>query len=379
MPAPDVDLIRSAADLDRSAASWGAVPWAREEAEREFLLARMQARGAGLVGAITRDGTAGVAALSSTRRFPAAVGYRTVYAPRVRVLQVVDGGIVAQDEAGASAVVAAVAEPLARGEVDVLTVPYLRLASPLTEALDRVGSALEREPSAVGLRRRLVVPATFDEFLASRSRKIRFGIRYDAKKLLDAHGDELSVSVYERPAELDRLVADLEEVAATTYHRALGGGFSDTPEQRAVAQVGLEHGWARAYVLRVGERPVAYWLCSLYRRTVLLRRTGFVPAFAPLRVGVYLLMRLIEDACGDERVDVVDFGQGDATYKRHFSSESWEERALTVFAPTLRGRRIALTRAGILRSAAGARKLLDRAQLTDKVRSTWRRRLRDSS
>jgi hypothetical protein len=220
-----------------------------------------------------------------------------------------------------------------------------------------------------------VLPATFDEFLASRRRKIRFGIRYDAKKLLEAHGDDLSVAVLSSPDDLDRLVADLEAVAATAYQRALGAGFADTEEQRAVARVGLERGWARAWVLYHRATPIAYWLCSLYRRTLLLRRTGFTPSYAPLRVGIYLLMRVIEDACADGEIDVVDFGQGDASYKRHFSNECYDEAALTIFAPTFRGRRTRIVRGTITGGVAVARRALDRAELTDRIRSTWRRRL----
>ena len=87
-------------------------------------------------------------------------------------------------------------------------------------------------------------------------------------------------------------------------------------------------------------------------------------------------MRVIENACDDPALRVLDFGPGRSAYKRHFSSEGYEERNLTVFAPTSRARRINATRTAVLGPAWIARKALDRTGLTDRVKAAWRARLR---
>ena len=150
------------------------------------------------------------------------------------------------------------------------------------------------------------------------------------------------------PSGLDRLVRDADRVARSTYQRALGAGFADTPEQRTLAAVGLEHGWLRGYLLYLDAEPIAYWLCSVYGGTILIRTAGYDNAYAEQRVGIYLLMRVVEDACADPALRVLDFGPGDAAYKQQFSNEQWQERNLVVFAPSFRGRRINLTRTGIV-------------------------------
>ncbi len=81
---------------------------------------------------------------------------------------------------------------------------------------------------------------------------------------------------------------------------------------------------------------------------MLLRTGGFDDAYAEHRVGIYLLMRVIEDACADPSSIVLDFGPGDAAYKEQYSNESREERNVVVFAPTFRARRINATRTAIL-------------------------------
>jgi CelD/BcsL family acetyltransferase involved in cellulose biosynthesis len=95
-------------------------------------------------------------------------------------------------------------------------------------------------------------------------------------------------------------------------------------------------------------------------------------------VGVYLLMRVIEDACADPTLHVLDFGPGEAAYKQQFSSESWEERNLAIFAPTFRARRINATRSAVLGAVRLVRVVLDSAELTERLRAGWRRRLRSA-
>jgi CelD/BcsL family acetyltransferase involved in cellulose biosynthesis len=293
------------------------------------------------------------------------------------MLQIVPGGVVADEAAAIPSLVGAIRSILASGEADALALPALPVDSEVIAAFAALPGPLERQRFVPAwTRRRLELPASFEEFLRSRSRKIRAGIRYDTKKLLEALGDELSVRVVSDSSSFDEVVSDLDRVAASTYQRALGAGFADTEERRALLRVSLEHGWARVYVLDRGDEPIAYWICSVHRDRITLASTGYLPEYAPYRVGIYLLMRVIENACEDPVLRVLDFGPGRSAYKRHFSSEGYEERNLTVFAPTLRARRINVTRTAVLGPAWLARKALDRTGLTDKLKTAWRARLR---
>ena len=110
-----------------------------------------------------------------------------------------------------------------------------------------------------------------------------------------------------------------------------------------------------------------------------LKTTGFDRAYARNRVGVYLLMRVIEDLCPDASVDVLDFGPGDAEYKRLFTNDGVRERNLVIFAPNLRARRINTIRTAILGSARLAHRVGDATNLTARVKAHWRGRLREAS
>ena len=377
-------VARNVVEVEQLAPLWERVAWGGEQAELPYYTETLRRRDGAepLAILVAREGVPVAAGASRVERrtLDARLGYLRLAAPRARVAQFVPGGVVAADADARDALVAALRSTLADGTVDALAFPALPVQSDLYRALARLGGPLERQRFVPSWsRRRLLLPPDFESFLASRSRKIRAGIRYDAKKLESALGDALRVEVHRDASEHARIVRDLDTVATATYQRALGAGFAATEERVELLGVALRHGWARAYLLYRGELPIAYWLCPVHGDTVTLAQTGYLPDWAGIRPGIYLLMRVIEDACADPALRYLDFGPGRSSYKRHFSSEAYEERNVLVFAPTLRARRINATRTLVLGTGMGARRALDALQLTDRVKSVWRRRLRSAA
>jgi CelD/BcsL family acetyltransferase involved in cellulose biosynthesis len=370
-------IVRGREGLAEAEELWRRVAWAGEQAEYEhFTAALADAEPLALFVLDGGEPAAAAAGRLRPRRLDTAIGYVRLFAPTVRALELVAGGVVARDDEAARALAGEAWSALRGSAADALLVPALPVDSPAFRALVALGGPLERQRFIpTWTRRTLVLPETFDAFLASRSRKTRSGIRYDAKKLEYALGD-VGVAVHRDASQLDRLVADLESVARSTYQRALGAGFADTPEQRELLRVDLEHGWARVYVLSHAGRAIAYWLCSTHRRTITTRSTGYRADYARHRPGIYLLMRVIADACEDPSLDVLDFGPGRSDYKRHFSSDGYDERNIVVYAPHLRPRAINVARTAALGAGAGARRALDATGLTVRLKTAWRARLR---
>ena len=377
-----VEVARTFEELDRLRPVWDELPWEREEAAHDYYVARLRSRPEvqGPFAVLVHDeagAIGGIAGRLEERRLKTAVGYKVIYAPRVRLIHVVDGGIAIGNPAALRPLLDALEGALARGEADAVAFPPLELGSELLAAVSALGDPSRRQPLiAPWTRRRLVLPETFEEFVSSRSANTRWRIRRDAKRMAATFGDRLTVEIIRDGSGVERLVGDSDRVARSTYQRALGAGFSDTPEQRALATVGLEHGWVRGYLLYLDGDPIAYWLCSTFGGTILIRTAGFDNAYAEHRPGIHLLMRVIEDACADPALRTLDFGPGDAAYKQQFSNETRVERNVVLFAPTFRGRRINATRTAILAPAHLARRALDATQLTDRLKARWRSRLR---
>lgn len=303
-------------------------------------------------------------------------GYREVYRPRVRALTLVPGGVVAPDPSAERELARSLLESLGKQEADVLVFPSLRHGSELFATVYAGVGAFRRSHFAeIRTHRRLTLPAGFEEFFASRTKKVRSGVRYDRKRLEQRLGSRLRLERLDAPGDLDRIFRDLVRVAELTYQSGLGAGFADTPERRRLTELSLERGWFRAWVLYDEQTPIAFWQGNVYRRVYHSGTTGYDPAYRKDRVGIYLLMRVIEDLCGEPDVDIFDFGFGDAEYKRHFSDEAWEETDLIVFGPTPRALLINATRTAVMGSAKGLRRGLERAGIADRVKRTWRRRL----
>ena len=104
------------------------------------------------------------------------------------------------------------------------------------------------------------------------------------------------------------------------------------------ATVAAEHGWFRAHMLYLDGAPIAFCGGEGFRRALPLRHPGYDPEYADYRVGNYVLMKLIEDLCEDPELTLLDFGFGDAEYKRRFGDRSWsEEDVLDLRAPSAAG------------------------------------------
>jgi CelD/BcsL family acetyltransferase involved in cellulose biosynthesis len=169
---------------------------------------------------------------------------------------------------------------------------------------------------------------------------------------------------------------DLEAVAAKTYQRGLGAGFADTDERRDLVRIGLEQGRFRAWLLSIDETPAAFWQGTARGDTFFVNSTGFDPAYGSHGVGTYLQQRMFEDLCADVAIRVVDFGWGDADYKRRFGTESWQEHDVVVFAPSPRGAVVNIVRTLVGGLDRAARRVLAATGRTNRLRRLWRSRLR---
>jgi CelD/BcsL family acetyltransferase involved in cellulose biosynthesis len=201
---------------------------------------------------------------------------------------------------------------------------------------------------------------------------VRAGINYYARRIERELGAERRVGLLDRVDQVEQLADDLERVAERTHLRRRGVGFADSPVQRQLLEVGLRRGLLRAYVLYRGDEPIAFWLCSVYRGRLLLKTTGYDPDYA--RVGTYLLMRVIEQACGDPAVQSIDFGPGDADYKRMYGARTERQSNGVIYAGTLRARWVALVRTLLLGSALVGRRVSDAAGISTRLRGYRRAR-----
>jgi CelD/BcsL family acetyltransferase involved in cellulose biosynthesis len=288
-------------------------------------------------------------------RLPAKLGYKVVLNSSVRALTVVYGGLLGQP-AHIPALLDAVGRSIAGERLDLLRFRMLELGSLQHEALTDRAPTVRKQRFATRMPHwRAALPGSLDEFLAGRSRRRRESVRRYSRRLEKTYGDEARVEVVRDAAGLDALFAETKKIHRETYQHVLGVGFSDERVQRRLAELAAERGWFRGYVLHLRDRPVAFWHGNTYRGTFGVTSTGFDPAYADDRPGTYLLMRALDDLAGEGATHSIDFGFGDADYKRHFGDHVVEEQDIGIFEPRPRLLALHAAHSALGVATAGAR------------------------
>jgi CelD/BcsL family acetyltransferase involved in cellulose biosynthesis len=264
-------------------------------------------------------------------QLPAKLGYKAVLNTTVRALTVVYGGLLG-DTARMPTLLGALKDSVREERLDLVRFRMLELGSSEHAMLTRAAPLARKQRFAPKLRHwRSALPGTLDDFLAQRSRRRRETVRRYARRLERTYGDDARVEVVRDGAGLEKLFADSKLIHRETYQHVLGVGFSDENVQRRLAALAADRGWFRGYLLYLREKPAAFWHGNTYRGSFGVVSTGFDPAFADDRPGTYLLMRAVESLSAEGQTQRIDFGFGDADYKRHFGDDFVEEQDIGVF------------------------------------------------
>jgi CelD/BcsL family acetyltransferase involved in cellulose biosynthesis len=304
------------------------------------------------------------------------LGYRVVAKPVVRTLVVsFDGVVGAETDEACRRAVDELRRPLLDGEADVVMLPGLRLDGTLASVARNAGSFLTRDHVIDPVNQwDVAIPDTLDAFLAGRSNKTRKNLRYYARRLERTYAD-VSVRVFEDESDLGELCADMEAVAAKTYQRRLGAGYQGTDFDHALMALCLRRGWMKAWVLRIDGKPVAFWHGAGYRGTFSVWTPGFDPEFANDRVGIHLLAQVIEDLCADPAIHTLDYGHGEADYKRSFGDGAREVGQVLLFAPRPRAIRVNAVRTALAAATRLANRLLEGSDRGQRLKKAWRARI----
>ncbi len=308
---------------------------------------------------------------------PCKLGYRTFYAPRMRSITIVYEGYLGNVDENAPLLVETLRSALDRGDADVLLFRHLRVDHPLYRASTNGVGFLSRQH----LMRRTIcwertLPGTYAEFLSSLSKSTRTGVTRYMKKLERDYDGRLRLRTFRDADELDDYFKHAEVVASMSYQRGLGAGVRDNERQRTRAALSAKNGWFRAYMLYVDDAPVAFCGGEGFRERFRYGIPGYDPDYADYRVGNYVIMKMVEDLCSDSELSVLDFGFGDAEYKRRFGDRSWYEQDVLVYGRRLRPAFVNVVRTSFFGANSAAMALGRRAGIFSRIKNSWRSRLR---
>ena len=311
-----------------------------------------------------------------TKAFVVPMGYKKISLPTVRWLTFSYGGLFGDTSPKkVSQLIDSVMNSLRKGEADIAWFHQLENNSTVFRVASDAGGAFSRDYFPIWLDHWTArLPNTYAEFVRHLSKNTRHNLKRYSKKLVDAFGDQMVITCFREPSELELLwLADCETVAAKSYHRGLQVGFINDDGTRRAMGFAANQGRLRSYILVhcVGT-PSAFWNGCLFGKTFCAWTTAYDPDYADFRPGLYLLQRLVADLCEKEDAIELDFGFGDAQYKRDWCDQTRREASLFLFAPTLRGASLNLFRTSVMVGTHTARRLLTQTGLLKKGKKLWR-------
>jgi hypothetical protein len=289
---------------------------------------------------------------------------------------VIGGGLFRGSEDSISALLESVITCLRSRQADVAYFHRLDTESNLYRHITKAGGPFGRDYwPAFNDHWKVSLPNSYATFIQRRSANTRRNIKRYAKRFCEAFGDQIGLRYFTDSASIELLLKDTEAIAQKTYHRGMQVGFINDEETRHRMTLYAKQGRLRAYLLYVGERPVAFWNGFFHERTFYTWTTGYDPEYHDFRPGLFLLQKLFEDLCNERRADTVDFGPGDAQYKRDWCDQNELEVSAYLFAPNLRGTLFNILRTTLLGCSSAARWAVTKTGILKAIKKSWRSHL----
>ena len=123
------------------------------------------------------------------------------------------------------------------------------------------------------------------------------------------------------PEEVPVFLEKARQVSQETWQaKRLGPRITNSPQQRQFWELVASHGAMRSYILEQHGRPLAFVIGVQWQGRFIHEETGYALSYAACSPGTVMLSRLLEDLIARDTPRVLDFGTGDAEYKRHFGN-----------------------------------------------------------
>lgn len=201
---------------------------------------------------------------------------------------------------------------------------------------------------------RLLLPPTLEELWAQRSKSSIKKIFGRERAMGRDHGKATRFVEFRIAGDIQPFRPGIEAMMQTTWQaRELGHGF----DSGGINQLS-EWGFLRSFALLLGEEPVAYAHGYQGAGTYVYAQIGFSAVYAHYSPGTILLYRILESFYSHpDRPLCVDFGEGDAAYKRDIANDKREVSSLLLLRDTPRLRMLQFTATARTALAAGLRRL----------------------
>jgi CelD/BcsL family acetyltransferase involved in cellulose biosynthesis len=276
--------------------------------------------------------------LATRRRISMVVSYVPIQGPKANVLEIVHGGRLGPPNLAIDRVLAGeLLKAIRHGGFDLVQFHRLAFDSDLFREVQQLSGPLVKQRAPhVFCYSTLSLTAPPGKKPAALSGKIRREARRKTRIILRAFPGRVRYQCFSHPAELPAGLRDAATIAADSWQRHLGDAALSDPRTMQALNFCAQQGWLRIFVLYTDERPRAFLIGQLYKRTFYCQHAGFEPDFARYSVGSLLTSWALE-RLADAGAEEVDLGEGGEEHNRRLGCRLQQEATLHVYSPSLRG------------------------------------------
>ncbi len=380
-----VTVAKNAAEIEPLRPAWRKLldledaPIFNAEPDRLLALVGVQQDASPLVILVERDGQPVALVVGSVEkaRIRCRLGYKSFLLPSLRCLSITHGGLLGDTSDETAAVVLDALKGLLKSsEADVVFFHYLNTESSIRRILPtKIGGLCRSRFSRVDIHRTMTVPESLDAFYQSCSKKHRANLRRYVRRLQEQYGERLVITRYADEGDVDSFVDVASQVSAKTYQHGLGCGLNNDVPTRTLLKDMAGNGWLRGHVMSLDGQPCAFQYGASYKRKFFLEKMGFDPKWKHLNVGTVLFLEALQDICADGGVQTIDFGFGEADYKRSYGDACWTDVSFYIFAARIRPVLANLVHSSTTGLSVGLTRVLEKTGLIAWIKRRWRNRL----
>jgi CelD/BcsL family acetyltransferase involved in cellulose biosynthesis len=383
----EVIVARSEAEMDSLRAAWATLQEQQEapifnaEPDRLLSLVRWQQEARPHVMLLQKHGAPAAMAVGSIEkvRIQCRLGYKSFWLPPLKCFTIIHRGLLGEmDVQTASILLEEMGRLLKSSEADLVLFHYLDTESPIFQAAQPKISGLCRSHfNRVDIHRTMTVPESMDAFYQSCSKKHRANLRRYVRRIEEQYGERAVITRYFAEDQVDSFIEAASQVSAKTYQHGLGCGLQNDDRTRDLMKNVASKGWLRGHVLFLDGEPCAFQYGVVYRGSYFLEQIGFDAKWKDLNVGTVLFLEALRDICSDSGgAKVIDFGFGEADYKRSYGDKCWTDAPFYLFAPRVGPILANLVFSGTMGLSVGLAHALEKTGAIGWIKRHWRNQLR---
>jgi len=207
----------------------------------------------------------------------------------------------------------------------------------------------------------LEMPPSFDDYMMGMNAKSRSNLRRSVRRFKEFADGRLELSRCTTQQDVESFLRGAVEVSRQTWqHRVLGTRIRDDPHEIEVFKDLASRGLLRCYLLNVGDKPCAFVVGYQHYGVFCYDEVGFDEGLAQYSPGKVLLFLIVEDLHAENRPDVLNFGVGDATYKRRFGTSVSSDASCLLLPRTARNGALLWSHSLFTRAVRFAKKVIRR-------------------